>query len=94
MSEQCEPYGPEQYRPNLERVYLLLAILEDIPLKQMLDAQNHSETVAPFVDPTAWLRKGKAMSEDKAVTELLFDAQQKWLKLKRDHNDENKSRKF
>lgn len=53
-----------------------------IPIPKMLNAINRTETLAPILDPTAFIKNGKKMEEDKKMLESLLPAWQMVNKIK------------
>jgi len=39
----------------------------ELPLQELVRAIDHSDAVAPLLDPTLWLQKRTAMAEDKEL---------------------------
>jgi hypothetical protein len=67
----------DEYRDGLQMAVILTQAIRAIDFPGMLDAINRAESIAPILDPTAFLRKGMAMSEDKSIVAIFADAKRK-----------------
>lgn len=58
-----------QYRCAVLAVVMAAKALHMHDIPALLEDIERAETVAPFLDPTLFLKKGKAMREDKSMLE-------------------------
>lgn len=65
---------PEGYGEHLRSAWSIAAQIRVLPLSQMLSAIRLAESVAPVLDPAAFIQKGRAMLEDRTVLEILARA--------------------
>lgn len=72
----------DDYLERMHQVYLLLVLIDGLPLDDMRDAQQHAETVGPFVNPTLFIQKAEAFRDDCEATKILADAQRRLRALK------------
>lgn len=79
-----EKLTPDEYREYLIAAWMTINQLNVIPLRAMLAAQEHAETIAPFMDPTAFREKGKQLRQDILVTKMLLTAQDSFRKMMRE----------
>lgn len=70
----------DDYKQANIHVALVANTIEALPLDEMLEMQSRAETIGAFLDPTAFMRKGKDLRIDGERTRILRDAQ---VKLKR-----------
>jgi hypothetical protein len=61
------------YRTELQRAYIVLAVVAMMPLDEMIDEISRAEALAPILDPTAFREKGRAMLEDRRLLVALRD---------------------
>jgi len=59
--------GHEEYKNAIMAIATSMRILSMYDIPKILNAIERAETVAPFLDPTLWIKKNKAMSEDKEM---------------------------
>jgi hypothetical protein len=64
-----------QYQAGLVMAHAIAATIRELPLAELLREVEHAEAMGPFLDPTAWMRKGKQFREDAAVLRALHGAQ-------------------
>lgn len=74
----------EEYGGCLVQVWALASVLEQLPLKEVLEKMEYAETVVPMLDPTLWRSKAAAFGEDKRVVRILRDAQREVEKMKQE----------
>ena len=68
------PDAELEYSTNMERAYLLLRVLADIPVDDMLNQITRAETIGPIVDPTLYQQNRGRMMEDREVLRQLSSA--------------------
>lgn len=66
--------SPDVYRDTLVMAYAIVTVMRGMPLEEMLAAIEHSEALGPILEPTLFLQRGKALSEDKQVVAILARA--------------------
>ena len=64
----------DEYRASLLSCYAIAKQLREMPLDELERGIDLAETVGPFADPTLWMQKSRALSEDKSVVEILARA--------------------
>ena len=72
---------PEKYRSDLMLVATAMQAVGNIDIPKMLQAIEHCDTVAPFVDPTLYMQNRDKMMEDKELLEAalpLWKLHAKW----------------
>jgi len=57
----------ESYQTAVQQTVLAAQLLAEHDIPGLLSAIDRAETVAPFTDPTLYMKKSKAMREDKEV---------------------------
>lgn len=57
----------EKYREAMYAILTAMRILAPHDLNDILNAIVRAETIGPMIDPTLWINKSQAMSEDKEV---------------------------
>jgi hypothetical protein len=55
------------YQAAVVACHLARALLHDYDLPSLLRAIEHSEAVAPIIDPTLYREKAKAMKQDRDI---------------------------
>lgn len=65
----------DDYRQANIHVALVANTIEALPLDEMLEMQSRAETIGAFLDPTAFMRKGKDLRIDGERMRILRDAQ-------------------
>ena len=63
-----------EYEMHLKKCYLLLSILDEIPLDVMDAMVNRAESFGMFVDPTLYIAKRAAMEQDHKTIKALLPA--------------------
>jgi len=56
-----EPISESDYLLTQTQIGFLANLVRDMPLHEFLAAISHADTVAPIVDPIAWIRGEKEM---------------------------------
>lgn len=59
----------ETYQTAVQQTVLAAQLLAEHDIPGILAAIDRAETMAPFTDPTLYIKKAKAMREDKEVLE-------------------------
>lgn len=59
----------ETYQSTIMQIVLMARILKDIDLPKLIETIDHANAIGPFVDPTLWMQKVDAMSQDKKLLE-------------------------
>lgn len=72
MDEKTEEQKIEEYRAAMAAVVLAAYMLSSHDIPALVRAIEHTDTMGPMLDPTLWMKKGKAMREDR---EMLMAAQ-------------------
>ena len=57
----------EEYRQTVSQVVLVANLLAEHDIPKLLEAIERADAVGGLLDPTAWMRKHKAMDEDRQV---------------------------
>jgi hypothetical protein len=65
----------EEYKSTLEQIYLLRKMISIIPLKEFIKRADIASDIGPFLDPTLYISKHKALEEDKTLAKLLYNVQ-------------------
>lgn len=78
--KDIDAIGDEQ-RQELILVYHVAKALRSLELDEILRRIDFAETWGPFADPTLFMAKAKAMSEDKSVVQILARAKHELDKL-------------
>lgn len=73
--------SPEGYAAHLHAAHEHAAHIAALPLTEMIRAIDLANVTGPILDPTAFIRNGKAMNEDKAVLSILLCAQRALVEL-------------
>lgn len=60
--EKIERYRHARFACEAAREFL-----RELPLEELLREIDLADTLGPMLDPTAWMKKGPAMREDRAV---------------------------
>ena len=72
---------PATYEITLRQAYLVAEVLVNMKdLPEAIRAADLAETTGPLLDPTAYMRKRKALSEDLEVLRILRDCQAELVK--------------
>jgi hypothetical protein len=78
MSEQGKI---EEYQVLQTQIVMIAKLVKDMPLAKHVDAQRHALEIAPYIDPTAWMRNNKALAFDKRMAEALLSFQRQVAKI-------------
>lgn len=65
----------EKYQGHLITLWGMANVIKKIPVKEMLNAINRTQTIGPFVDPTLYLNKQNALQEDKEMIAAFWEFQ-------------------
>lgn len=69
------------YRSVIMHVAMCAKLLADYDIPDLIRKINRAETVGPMLDPTLWIRKNKAMDEDKEMLKAALPLHQLGKKL-------------
>ena len=67
----------EEYVATLEQLMALVAAVQDMDLAGLLERIEHAELFGPILDPTAWIRGNKQLTNIKSVARAAYDFQQR-----------------
>lgn len=59
------------YELSLRQAWLILQIVQDLPVLAMLSAINTAETTGPILNPTLYQQNHQKMQEDKELLQAL-----------------------
>ena len=83
----------DQYRTSNHLAAMIANSIEGLPLDAMLEVIGHAQAIGPFLDPTAFIRKGDDLMIDERRLRILQRAQKDLQELRRDAEQRNAARK-
>lgn len=73
MEEELEDDGPpleiDEHQSAVCAAVVCARMLKQYDIPELLRAADRAEAVGPFLDPTLWQKKHKALAEDKEMLE-------------------------
>ena len=67
----------EEYVATLNQLMALVIAVQDIDLSGFLEQIEHTRSIGVILDPTAWIRGNKQLTNIKSVASAAYDFQQR-----------------